>query len=286
MKINVQGNDELQHEGISRPVLKWAGGKTQLLPQLLEVMPLEYNKYLEPFLGGGALFFRLEPKDAVVGDANAELINLYECLAKAPDQVHKILCELPRSSDDYYKVRSWTWDTLDPTVAAARTIYLNRLCFNGLYRVNKKGEFNVPYGNPTNPSMPTVDHLVRAGSVLAKAQIVKSDYLELLNQFASPGDFVFLDPPYIPVGQYSDFKRYNAQQFGDSDHEALAAEVRRLAHIGCYVVVTNSNHPVVHDLYEGFEIRVIETRRNISSKGNGRRGQDVIVIADGTGSRR
>ena len=264
-----------------RPVLKWAGGKTQLLPQLLGSMPSAYEKYLEPFVGGGALFFNLAPERSVIGDTNAELINLYRCLVASAEEVCEALKEMPITSEEFYQFRARDWRNDEPIVAAARTIYLNRLCFNGLYRVNKKGQFNVPFGNYKKPNFPTKESLVLAGKILAKAKIVESDYAKFLRKFASSGDVVFLDPPYVPIGKYSDFNRYGAKQFIGADHEELAIEVRRLADLGCFVMLTNSNHPSVHDLFSDFEIQILKTRRNINSTGSGRSGEDVLVIANG-----
>ncbi len=269
----------------ARPVLKWAGGKSQLLPILTPLVPKSYGKYIEPFVGGGALFFNLAPASAVVADTNPELVNLYLCLSGQASEVSIALRQFPVSSDDFYRIRSLDWRCLAPVEAAARTIYLNRLCFNGLYRVNRKGEFNVPYGRHINPNFPTEDSLRISGQVLAKAQIVEADFEVSLKTHASQGDFIFLDPPYIPISRYSDFKRYNAKQFGNDEHEKLAIEVRRLVDLGCYVLLTNSNHPLVHDFYREFEIQVIKTRRNINSRGAGRQGEDVIVIANGLKTR-
>lgn len=264
-----------------RPVLKWAGGKTQLLPQLLASIPSTYEKYLEPFIGGGALFFSLESKRSVIGDNNAELINLYKCLVSSAGDICDVLSEMPITSDDFYRVRAIDWRDVEPIDAAARTIYLNRLCFNGLYRVNKNGQFNVPFGNYKKPNFPNRDALLNAGKVLSSATIVESDYATLLRKYASKGDLVFLDPPYVPISKFSDFNRYGAKKFIDTDHEELAEEVRRLADLGCFVMLTNSNHPSVHELFGEFEIQILKTRRNINSTGSGRNGEDVLVIANG-----
>ena len=269
-----------------RPVLKWAGGKTQLLPQLMASMPSTYEKYLEPFIGGGALFFNLAAENSVIGDTNAELINLYKCLVASADEISEVLNEMPVTSEDFYRVRANDWRNDDPVVAAARTIYLNRLCFNGLYRVNKKGQFNVPFGNYKKPNFPSKESLMFAGKILSNATIVESDYANLLKKYASKGDLIFLDPPYVPIGKYSDFNRYGAKQFIGADHEELAAEVRRLADMGCFVMLTNSNHPSVHELFGDFEIRILKTRRNINSSGSGRNGEDVLVIANGLVSKK
>jgi DNA adenine methylase len=282
MKSLVPADPMTQMDSVKvRPVLKWAGGKTQLLPQLLASMPSTYEKYLEPFIGGGALFFSLDSKRSVIGDNNAELINLYKWLVSSAGDISDVLSEMPITSDDFYRVRAIDWRDVEPIVAAARTIYLNRLCFNGLYRVNKKGQFNVPFGNYKKPNFPNRDALLNAGKVLSNATIVESDYATLLRKYASKGDIVFLDPPYVPISEFSDFNRYGAKKFIDTDHEELAEEVRRLADLGCFVMLTNSNHPLVHELFGEFEIQILKTRRNINSMGSGRNGEDVLVIANG-----
>ena len=146
-------------------------------------------------------------------------------------------------------------------------IYLNRTYFNGLYRVNKHGGFNVPFGNYKNPTICDEEHLREASSVLKNAQIICEDYLKVLKDWAEPGDFVFLDPPYLPISRYSDFKRYTKEQFYEEDHVNLAKEVERLYDLGCYIILTNSNTSLVHDLYHKFNIEVVQTHRSISSKG-------------------
>jgi len=262
-----------------RPLLKWAGGKTQLLPQIAKAVPEQFNNYIEPFIGGGAVFFNLRPESAVISDTNAELISMYKAVATNPDTVARELGPMRSSETFFYEIRSLKFEDLSVEAAAARTIYLNRACFNGLYRVNRRGEFNVPFGKHTSLNLPDIHVLRRASSVLAKATIVHGDYLTVLGRHASEGDFVFLDPPYLPIGKYSDFKRYTREQFHEKDHRELAEEVRRLTGVGAHVVLTNSNHPLVHELYGDYRLEVLETRRSISSKGTARTGQDVIVIA-------
>lgn len=146
--------------------------------------------------------------------------------------------------------------------AAARTIYLNRTCYNGLYRVNKKGQFNVPYGKYKNPKICDTEALHAASQALRKADIVCGDYFLVLEHYAQPGDFIFLDPPYLPISEYSDFKRYTKEQFYEEDHVELAKQVMRLHEKGCHVILTNSNHPLVHELYAPFKIDdLIDTLR-------------------------
>jgi len=274
-----ESNLKLSPPKVSRPLLKWAGGKTQMIPNLLEAMPKKYENYIEPFIGGGALFFHLSPKSAVIADSNPELISLYRQIARDHESVLKLLWEMPNDEDFFYRERARKFEELSPTQAAARTIYLNRTCFNGLYRVNKSGGFNVPYGRYKDPKIAD-DHLLKAASeVLGGAEIVLGDYRHVLEQYAKKGDLIFLDPPYLPISQYSDFQRYTKEQFYEDDHRELAAEVKRLSELGCHVLLTNSNHPLVHELYSEFHIEVLSTKRNINSRATLRKGQDVLVTA-------
>ncbi|MEA4998762.1 MAG: Dam family site-specific DNA-(adenine-N6)-methyltransferase [Candidatus Limiplasma sp.] len=262
---------------IAKPVLKWAGGKTQMLSELLPKVPTSYGRYIEPFFGGGALFFALQPDNALIADSNPELINMYRQVADHVDDVIIHLNKYQNTSEMFYAVRELDWVHLSEAEAAARTIFLNKTCFNGLYRVNKKGQFNVPFGKYTNPKICDTEGLYLASEALKKAEIICSDYSVVLEQYVQPGDFVFLDPPYLPVSEYADFKRYTKEQFYEEDHVELAKAVLRLHELGCHVILTNSNHPLVHELYKLFRIEVIQTKRYISCSGNGRNGEDVIV---------
>ena len=264
------------------PILKWAGGKTQLLPRLLEHVPPQFGTYIEPFLGGGALFFALLPPEAIISDSNPELINLYRQVGTDVESVIAALEGFQNEESTYYEVRQKNYQDLDPITAAARTIYLNRTCYNGLYRLNKKGQFNVPYGRYANPTICQAEVLRAASGGLGTAQILCADYHDALRRYAKPGDFVYLDPPYLPTGKYSDFKRYTAAQFYDEDHRDLADDVHYLQELGCHVLLTNSNHPLVYDLYDGFNIEVVRTKRNINSKGGSRTGTDIIVRSPDT----
>ena len=261
----------------AKPILKWAGGKTQMLGDLLPKVPSSYGRYIEPFFGGGAMFFALQPENAVVADSNPELINMYRQVADHVDDVINYLKEYENTSEMFYAVRSLEWTSLPKAEAAARTIFLNKTCFNGLYRVNKQGRFNVPFGKYKNPKICDEDGLRAASEVLKKAEILCGDYLLVLEHYAQPGDFVFLDPPYLPTSEYSDFKRYTKEQFYEEDHVELAKMIMTLHERGCHVILTNSNHPLVHELYAPFTIDVIQTKRYISCNGSTRKGEDVIV---------
>ena len=259
------------------PVLKWAGGKSQLLDRLIPLVPQDYGKYIEPFVGGGALFFALMPRRAVIADSNPELIAFYEALRDNYEGVLKALRSWQTDERTFYSVREMDPSSLHPSERAARLHYLNRTCFNGLYRVNKRGQFNVPYGSYKNPRLGD-EHLFRAASkALASATIICEDYRAVLRHYPRRGDFIFLDPPYIPLGGFADFKRYTKKQFRSNDHEELAGEIHRLQELGCHVILTNSNTPQTRKLYKGFDLNVVRSRRNISRDGGKRSGEDVIV---------
>jgi len=260
------------------PFLKWAGGKTQLLPELSNHLPETYKQYIEPFAGGGALFFHLQPKHALLADLNSDLINCYEV---ARDQIQALIDELQEFVNDeefYYNVRDQDPYSLNAVQQAARIIYLNKTCYNGLYRVNKEGKFNVPFGKRKNPTICDETKLLAAHKVLQGVELICGGYKEVLHKYARPGDFVYLDPPYYPVGGHADFKRYTKEFFYEEDHGELRDEFSRLIEMGCHVLLTNSNTDFTRRLYDGFDYKVVNTRRNISSKASTRKGQDLIVI--------
>lgn len=259
------------------PLLKWAGGKKQMLNILLNEAPHNYNNYIEPFIGGGALFFALHNANSIISDSNEELINLYKTVVSNVEEIINLLKSMQNTAEFYYDVRSQDVTELTNIERAARIVYLNKTCFNGLYRVNKKGDFNVPYGHYSNPNICDEENLRNASIFLSQVKIEHGDYKDVLKEHARTGDFVYLDPPYLPTSKYSDFKRYTKEQFYEEDQRELADEINRLHEIGCYVVLTNSNHPLVHDLYRKYEISVHNTKRSISSNSCSRTGQDVVV---------
>lgn len=260
-----------------KPLLKWAGGKTQLLNEIIPKIPGQYGRFIEPFLGGGALFFAVRPERGIIADSNPELINFYRSVAVDVNGVIEALLRYKNTEEVFYAVRAMDTAGLSSIEAAARTIFLNRTCFNGLYRVNKAGRFNVPFGRYKKPKILDEGALKSASDLLRRTTILCADYKTVLNEYAQPGDFIFLDPPYLPVSEYSDFKRYTKEQFYEEDHVELAREVMRLHELGCHVILTNSNHPLVHEQYRRFKIEAVQTKRHISCNGKGRKGEDVIV---------
>lgn len=260
-----------------KPFLKWAGGKTQLLPELLRRVPGEFSRYIEPFVGGGALFFALGHRDAVLCDANPELINCYEVVRDSVDDLMSLLTDHVNEADYFYQLRASNLDDMSAIERASRFIFLNRTCFNGLYRVNARGQFNTPFGRYTNPRICDETALRSASEALVDARLVLGDYRVALAE-ATVGDFVYLDPPYVPVSKHADFKRYTKDQFREADQLELAVEFRRLADLGCHVMLSNSWHPLVEELYAGYTIDIVEARRLVNCDAS-KRGpvQEAIV---------
>lgn len=263
----------------TKPFLKWAGGKTQLLSQLKELIPKSYNTYIEAFLGGGALFFYLQPKKAILSDSNPELINCYEVVRDHVELLINKLKTFKNTEVFFYKTRSIDLTSIDKIERAARFIYLNRTCFNGLYRENKKGEFNVPFGRYKNPNICDEEKLRNASKALTNAKLICADYKTVLKRYGQENDFIFLDPPYDPVNANSDFKRYTKNFFYEADHIELRDEFNRLVRIGAKVILTNSNTNFVQELYSIHKSIVFETKRLISSKSSTRTGQDLVVYS-------
>lgn len=263
----------------AEPILKWAGGKRQLLSELLPLVPDYNGKYIEPFVGGGALFFALAPENAVLSDCNEELIELYKAVKREPQNVIKALKVMKNTEREYYRIRSLDWKNMTKAQAAARMIFLNKTGFNGLYRVNLQGGFNVPYGKNTKVQFCNPEQINVASKALRRKKLVCGDYRKVLEKYAEPGDFIFLDPPYFQITEKETFLRYTSDRFYEPDQEELAELVNDLYDKGCHLIITNSNHPRIYELYNRFDIRVVNVRRSVNCKGNGRNGEDTIITA-------
>ncbi|OLE85816.1 MAG: hypothetical protein AUF79_16080 [Crenarchaeota archaeon 13_1_20CM_2_51_8] len=270
------------------PFVKWAGGKTSLLRHLLPHVPLHLTDYYEPFLGGGALFLRMCARttrfNANLSDINEELINAYRIVKESPEELIRLLSRFQREYDSavdksalFYRKREWR--PADRIESAARLIFLNKTCYNGLYRVNSKGEFNVPFGRYKNPRILNPDGIRAVSHVLqyTKAELRTIDYKDAI---ASCGraDFVYLDPPYQPPSKTSSFTDYTPSGFSETDQEELAEELGKLVDRGCTVLLSNSETALTKHLYRDFEIRKVTVNRPINSVGAGRKGYKELIV--------
>ena len=238
----------------AKPFLKWAGGKKHLVTTLCDIASRPYNTYFEPFLGSGTLFFALAPKQSVLSDLNSELIETYIQLKLRVEDVVKYLKRMSRSKKLYYRIRSS--HPSDAAKRAARLIYLNRNCWNGLYRVNSKGIFNVPYGRYKNPTICDKANLSATAVALSRADLLVSDFEQALEP-AGKRDLVYLDPPYRTTAPRNGFLKYNSSIFSWDDQIRLARVFRKLDRRGAYAILTNANHPDIRALYCGFNARRI-----------------------------
>jgi len=265
---------------VSAPFLKWAGGKRSLVPALTALLPASYGDYYEPFLGGGAVFFALGPARAFLNDANEELINCYAVVRDRLDELLGALAEHRNTEEHYQRVRAQRPADLDEVARAARLVFLNRTCFNGLYRVNRHGEFNTPYGHYRKPTLVPEKSLRDASAALQGVGLTAVGYRDACAT-ATAGDLVYLDPPYVPAGGHADFRRYHREQFREDDHEELATLFKELDARGCHVRLSNAHTPFVLDLYADWTIHEVTTRRPINSDG-ARRGpvREVVVAND------
>jgi DNA adenine methylase len=261
------------------PFLKWAGGKRQLLPELRKHMPPRFDRYYEPFVGGGALFFELAtnrvPLEAVIGDTNLELIRTYRAVRNDVESVVDCLKLYKNSESLFYEARANP--PVDDVEFAAWFIYMNKVCFNGLYRVNKKGEFNVPFGKYANPKICDEETLRACSVALQDVRIVPWQFEQTVED-ASKGDFVYFDPPYVPVTVTSNFTSYTKDGFSSADHQRLADCARDLKRRGVFVVLSNSQCSAIHELYAGWEIIEVDARRAINSKGSKRGVVKEVII--------
>ena len=267
------------------PFVKWAGGKRQLLPQIKERMPEKYNNYFEPFVGGGAVIFELLPKSAVINDINKALINVYQMIRKYPQRFLQEINRLDREmwedgKEYYYSLREHYNDKLMKdefdVELAALFVFINKHCFNGLYRVNGKGLFNVPYNNSRSSSV-NEKVIVETAKFLKDVTIISGDFEDACAK-AKKGDFVFFDSPYAPLNPTS-FESYTKEGFDIESHKRLAKLYDELTDRGCYCMLTNHNTELINDLYgnKGYKIDVVSVKRSINSDATNRVGEEVII---------
>jgi DNA adenine methylase len=268
-----------------RPFIKWAGGKTQLISQYADYFPDGYLNYYEPFVGGGAIFFHLQPAKSLLIDINLELVNVYRCVR---DHVDELIDRLEQhqqqhNSEHYYQVRSqlaasddWFYQG-NNVDRAARLIYLNKTCFNGLYRENSKGHFNVPLGSYKNPAIYDPEILRADAIALQSAQIEPGSFEQVLQYAQSSEDFVYFDPPYYPISPTSSFTAYNRYSFNEEKQVRLRDVVAELRDRGVKVMLSNSDCDFVRELYKDFNIHTIYATRNINCNAE-KRGKITEVL--------
>ncbi|MCU0681259.1 MAG: Dam family site-specific DNA-(adenine-N6)-methyltransferase [Polyangiaceae bacterium] len=251
----------------TRPFLKWAGGKRRLLPELVRHLPSSYGTYYEPFLGGGALFFHLRPRRAVLGDANARLVRAYTGVRDSVDEVVRILRSYPPTRDTFEALRARDIDQSSDAEVAAWFVFLNRLGYNGLYRVNRAGRFNVPFGDYANPRVCDEATLRACSAALAGAELVVSDFAEVAAE-ARRGDLAYFDPPYVPLSATASFTSYTSKGFSPADQERLRDQARALAARGVTALISNSSAPAVHELYasDDFALSPVQAARRRSRR--------------------
>ena len=272
----------------AKPFVKWAGGKRQIIDELKKYVPDEFDTYYEPFIGGGALLFELAPKKAVINDSNTELMNVYQVLCD--DSKFKKMCrvlnnyEANHSEEFFYEIRNKdknknTFNRLSDYTRAARTIYLNKACFNGLYRVNSKNEFNVPFGKKSQVNTYDGNNLITVSNYLTMndIKILNKDFEEVVKD-AKKGDFVYFDPPYDSDNNI--FTSYTEEGFGKDEQRRLAKVFKELDQKGVYVMLSNHNTTLINELYKGYHIHIIEAKRNINSNGKKRGKVEEVIITN------
>lgn len=270
---------------ILSPVVKWVGGKRQLLDDIIPLLPDNFSTYVEPFVGGGALLFETQPKKAIVNDLNHELINLYKVIKDNPNELLLLLeeHELNNSEEYFYQIRaldrSESYDQMSDIEKAARIIYLNKTCYNGLFRVNQSGQFNSPYGKYKNPN------IVNKPVVLAMANYFQNNNITLLNgdykialKKLRKGAFVYFDPPYMPISSSSSFTGYTENGFDKKQQIELKEECDKLNSRGIKFLLSNSDHPFIRDLYKDYEIITVRAKRSINSNSNKRGEINEVLV--------
>ena len=259
----------------AKPVLKWAGGKQALADRLIGFFPGVFSRYYEPFIGGGSVLLAVQPETAVIGDLNEWLLDTYAAVRTDHDRVAKYLDGMVNTREEFERIRAIQPDTLDLFERAAHLIYLNKTCFRGLFRVNRKGQFNVPYG-AYDRRYYDPENLGAVAACLRTTEIRRSDF-ELCLADVTPDDFVHLDPPYFKQGGFSDFDRYTKFKFRENDHIRLAAVCQELDGRGIRWAVSNSDTPFVRALFEGFTMHDIANRREINLNSRERDINELLI---------
>ncbi len=263
--------EKLQEE--TYPIVKWVGGKRQLMFELLKNLPKSYNRYFEPFIGGGALFFELSPENGYISDMNEELINLYLVVRDDARALIEDLSKHEVSKEYYLEIRNLDrtrkYNKLTDVERASRFIYLNRTCFNGMYRVNSQGQFNVPFGHYKKPRIVDENNLLNCSELLKRTEIKHTDFCEILNH-VKKRDFVYFDPPYVPLNETSSFTSYTKDGFDIDMQFKLRDVCDELDSMGVMFMLSNSDTKLVNELYANYEIKKVFASRAINANADGR----------------
>lgn len=264
-------------ETACRPFLKWVGGKRQLLPELLARVPDRFDRYFEPFVGGAALFFALRPRSAVLADVNERLVRTYRGVRDDVGGVIELLREYRYEASFYYRMRAVDIDRRSDAEVAAWFIYLNRAGFNGLYRVNRENRFNVSFGRYTNPTICDAENLRACASALHDVDLVVGDFDRVVRT-CRRGDFVYFDPPYVPLSATSCFTSYAADGFGADDQRRLRARAAELKKRGTKVLLSNSSAAFVRELYAGFKMQKVSATRAVNCRADRRGAVGELLV--------
>lgn len=270
---------------VLKPILKWVGGKRQLLLKIMPLIPDNVSVYVEPFVGGGAVLFEYQPKRAIINDYNEELMNVYKVIKESPDELIKILITHKENNSKkyFYTIRAVDreenyMEKFSNVERAARTIFLNKTCYNGLYRVNSKGQFNTPYGRYKNPNIVDEQLIYAMSEYFNKNDItiMNSDYKDAL-KYLDKDSFVYFDPPYLPISDSSSFTSYTQNGFTFEQQIELKEQCDILHQNGIKFLLSNSDHPFIRDLYKDYYIKTVHAKRTINSKAN-KRGEIKEVL--------
>ncbi|WP_062810697.1 Dam family site-specific DNA-(adenine-N6)-methyltransferase [Alcanivorax sp. NBRC 102028] len=259
--------------------LRWAGSKRQLIPTLHTYWNNDFQTYHEPFLGSGSLLFSAQPSKATANDLNEDLIQMYRAVRDSPDEVYLSVTSLEVSKEKYYEIRSQDPRHLNPVDIASRFIYLNRFCFNGIYRTNRSGKFNVPYSGNKTGSIPDLEIFHKASKQLRKTQLTSLDFEEVIMENIKEGDFFYLDPPYLSEGKRI-FNEYGPEKFDDSDLSRLLNCIESINDAGAFFVFSFYKCPTLIKKLCNFKITTVETRRTISSSTSSRKKMHEIIITN------
>ena len=269
---------------MAEPILKWAGGKRALIPHILSLFPKDYSQrnYHEPFIGAGAVFFKIQPKSGTINDINPRLINFFKVVRDKPEKLISQAKDYVSNKENFYQLRKkFNQPNLSDVEDASIFLYLNKTAFNGLYRVNSKGKFNVPFGHYKNPRIVPKDRIMKASAILKNIQIFKTDFQYILH-YAKEGDVCYFDPPYLPISKTANFTSYSSNSFNLEDQKKLLEVCIKLDNKGVYFVLSNSYAKKILEMYEStsFRTETVKAKRVISSKASTRGPINELIVTN------